>query len=561
MNTGNFNAPLSEVFDDADILLSASSEINGSSRSLQESSIINIDSENKGAINSLIQNFRDIMQTIYITADDLIGFTATAGKDVVSRVSSETKALENSVLETGNSDDIINIKANIEAEGVLSTNSEEYDIHVGLNSIGIDGSTLLTKSGDDQILISATMKSNDEMSKPGVSIEPVGNNKLPKKGSVNVDLKTIAVNNSTVSTSSGNDNVLINSSIDEYLNGQIDTANTNDDFTLNVDKSLVSLNKSILDTGDGDDLILLRGNIQSSVIESGSGKDQVIVQGAIDNLSQINIDEEDVFIRLPLLGRIEFLPETNKDWDATKNSEVSLIMGNNNINTIQSLGKYNDQVEVYGQDSGKFYNTNFTSFENVDLDAGDDELIITGVGSLSGVVDAGTGFDTLSLSESNYSFGPSLYSGFTNDEINKFNFSNLLGFENIIGSNNGDIFILQDESSDLESITLGGGKDVLGFDLNNFSSNDNITSRITIDDFNLGGGDTLSYKPNGSNGEWTHQERIPLVSEDLLRNGTISFENGLAIGLNNTNQMNGSLYANLGDDHNIELAKLKNIIL
>ena len=66
MNTGNFNAPLSEVFDDADILLSASSEINGSSRSLQESSIINIDSENKGAINSLIQNFRDIMQTIYI---------------------------------------------------------------------------------------------------------------------------------------------------------------------------------------------------------------------------------------------------------------------------------------------------------------------------------------------------------------------------------------------------------------------------------------------------------------------------------------------------------------
>ena len=561
MNTGNFNAPLSEVFDDADILLSASSEINGSSRSLQESSIINIDSENKGAINSLIQNFRDIMQTIYITANDLIGFTATAGKDVVSRVSSETKALENSVLETGNSDDIINIKANIEAEGVLSTNSEEYDIHVGLNSIGIDGSTLLTKSGDDQILISATMKSNDEMSKPGVSIEPVGNNKLPKKGSVNVDLKTIAVNNSTVSTSSGNDNVLINSSIDEYLNGQIDSANTNDDFTLNVDKSLVSLNKSILDTGDGDDLILLRGNIQSSVIESGSGKDQVIVQGAIDNLSQINIDEEDVFIRLPLLGRIEFLPETNKDWDATKNSEVSLIMGNNDINTIQSLGKYNDHVEVYGQDSGKFYNTNFTSFENVDLDAGDDELIITGVGSLSGVVDAGTGVDTLSLSESNYSFGPSLYSGFTNDEINKFNFGNLLGFENIIGSNNGDIFILQDESSDLESITLGGGKDVLGFDLTNFSSNDNITSRITIDDFNLGGGDTLSYKPNGSNGEWTHQERIPLVSEDLLRNGTISFENGLAIGLNNTNQMNGSLYANLGDDHNIEIAKLKNIIL
>ena len=106
-----------------------------------------------------------------------------------------------------------------------------------------------------------------------------GNNKLPKKGSVNVNLQTIAVNNSTVSTSSGNDNVLINSSIDEYLNGQIDTANTNDDFTLNVDKSLVSLNKSILDTGDGDDLILLRGNIQSSVIESGSGKDQVIVQG------------------------------------------------------------------------------------------------------------------------------------------------------------------------------------------------------------------------------------------------------------------------------------------
>ena len=107
----------------------------------------------------------------------------------------------------------------------------------------------------------------------------------------------------------------------------------NDDFTLNVDKSLVSLNKSILDTGDGDDLILLRGNIQSSVIEPGSGKDQVIVQGAIDNFSQINIDEEDVFVRLPLLSRIEFLPESSKDWDATKNSEVSLIMGNNDINT------------------------------------------------------------------------------------------------------------------------------------------------------------------------------------------------------------------------------------
>jgi hypothetical protein len=221
---------------------------------------------------------------------------------------------------------------------------------------------------------------------------------------------------------------------------------------------------------------------------------------------------------------------------------------------------------MIGSDVGKLYNTAFISVENVQLGGGNDVVLFKDYGSLSGQLDGGSGQDTVSYEDSK---NPILYSGQGENLLNSGTTSTggLSGFETLIGSGNGDVFVLGNDRAGapdpLRTIRLGSGKDLLAFnDVGSLANAwDGIGGAPVIDNLNLAAGDQVAYRYGGANDAWIIQKDIPSLPNDLLRSGIGEAGFGLAIGISSDNLSNGSLYLTGQQSGNVELAKLRNVTL
>jgi hypothetical protein len=536
-------------------------------RSLHADATASLDGQNSASRNSQISSFRDAAEFISVKARDFIDLLTQAGRLAVGQIVNTTTGLSNTILRTGDRSDSILVSANTQTDVFARQGTDGLSLDIGVNTIGLDGSTIQTNKGDDEIQVMAKMDNMNDSNLPGFSIT-VDKGLETVKGDISINLNSTGLKQSTIDSGAGNDRIFVDAGIDEYLAAQIGSMATeaNHDLKIDFTKSITSLDQSIISTGTGDDVVLLRGNVVDSTVDLGSGRNQLVIQGDVNAGSTIKLKDGDAYINLPLYGRTQVLTNGDDTWLAKDSSDVSLVLGGDGNDTLASRGDFKDRVEVIGSDVGKLYNTAFISVENVQLGGGNDVVLVKDYGSLSGQLDGGSGQDTVSYENSK---NPLLYSGQGENLLNPGSTSTggLSGFETVIGSNNGDVFVLGNDRvgapDPLRTIRLGSGNDLLAFnDVGTLTAAwDGIGGAPVIDNLNLAAGDQVAYRYGGANDAWIIQKEIPSLPNDLFRSGIGEAGFGLAIGISNDNLSSGSLYLTGQQGGNVELAKLRNVTL
>ena len=536
-------------------------------RSLHADATASLDGQNSASRNSQISSFRDAAEFISVKARDFIDLLTQAGRLAVGQIVNTTTGLSNTILRTGDRSDSILVSANTQTDVFARQGTDGLSLDIGVNTIGLDGSTIQTNKGDDEIQVMAKMDNMNDSNLPGFSIT-VDKGLETVKGDISINLNSTGLKQSTIDSGAGNDRIFVDAGIDEYLAAQIGSMATeaNHDLKIDFTKSITSLDQSIISTGTGDDVVLLRGNVVDSTVDLGSGRNQLVIQGDVNAGSTIKLNDGDAYINLPLYGRTQVLTNGDDTWLAKDSSDVSLVLGGDGNDTLASRGDFKDRVEVIGSDVGKLYNTSFISVENVQLGGGNDVVLVKDYGSLSGQLDGGSGQDTVSYENSK---NPLLYSGQGENLLNPGSTSTggLSGFETVIGSNNGDVFVLGNDRvgapDPLRTIRLGSGNDLLAFnDVGTLTAAwDGIGGAPVIDNLNLAAGDQVAYRYGGANDAWIIQKEIPSLPNDLFRSGIGEAGFGLAIGISNDNLSSGSLYLTGQQGGNVELAKLRNVTL
>ena len=536
-------------------------------RSLHADATASLDGQNSASRNSQISSFRDAAEFISVKARDFIDLLTQAGRLAVGQIVNTTTGLSNTILRTGDRSDSILVSANTQTDVFARQGTDGLSLDIGVNTIGLDGSTIQTNKGDDEIQVMAKMDNMNDSNLPGFSIT-VDKGLETVKGDISINLNSTGLKQSTIDSGAGNDRIFVDAGIDEYLAAQIGSMATeaNHDLKIDFTKSITSLDQSIISTGTGDDVVLLRGNVVDSTVDLGSGRNQLVIQGDVNAGSTIKLKDGDAYINLPLYGRTQVLTNGDDTWLAKDSSDVSLVLGGDGNDTLASRGDFKDRVEVIGSDVGKLYNTAFISVENVQLGGGNDVVLVKDYGSLSGQLDGGSGQDTVSYENSK---NPLLYSGQGENLLNPGSTSTggLSGFETVIGSNNGDVFVLGNDrvgaADPLRTIRLGSGNDLLAFnDVGTLTAAwDGIGGAPVIDNLNLAAGDQVAYRYGGANDAWIIQKEIPSLPNDLFRSGIGEAGFGLAIGISNDNLSSGSLYLTGQQGGNVELAKLRNVTL
>ena len=536
-------------------------------RSLHADATASLDGQNSASRNSQISSFRDAAEFISVKARDFIDLLTQAGRLAVGQIVNTTTGLSNTILRTGDRSDSILVSANTQTDVFARQGTDGLSLDIGVNTIGLDGSTIQTNKGDDEIQVMAKMDNMNDSNLPGFSIT-VDKGLETVKGDISINLNSTGLKQSTIDSGAGNDRIFVDAGIDEYLAAQIGSMATeaNHDLKIDFTKSITSLDQSIISTGTGDDVVLLRGNVVDSTVDLGSGRNQLVIQGDVNAGSTIKLNDGDAYINLPLYGRTQVLTNGDDTWLAKDSSDVSLVLGGDGNDTLASRGDFKDRVEVIGSDVGKLYNTAFISVENVQLGGGNDVVLVKDYGSLSGQLDGGSGQDTVSYENSK---NPLLYSGQGENLLNPGSTSTggLSGFETVIGSNNGDVFVLGNDRvgapDPLRTIRLGSGNDLLAFnDVGTLTAAwDGIGGAPVIDNLNLAAGDQVAYRYGGANDAWIIQKEIPSLPNDLFRSGIGEAGFGLAIGISNDNLSSGSLYLTGQQGGNVELAKLRNVTL
>ena len=494
-------------------------------RSLHADATASLEGQNSGSRNSQISSFRDAAEFISVKARDFIDLLTQAGRLAVGQIVNTTTGLSNTILRTGDRSDSILVSANTQTDVLARQGTDGLSLDIGVNTIGLDGSTIQSNKGDDEIQVMAKMDNMNDSNLPGFSIT-IDQGLEPVKGDISINLNSTGLKKSTIDSGPCNDRIFVDAGIDEYLAAQIGSmaVDANHDLKIDVSKSITSLDQSIISTGTGDDVVLLRGNVVDSTVDLGSGRNQLVIQGAVNAGSTIKLNDGDAYINLPLYGRTQVLTNGDDTWLAKDSSDVSLVLGGDGNDSLASRGDFKDRVEMIGSDVGKLYNTAFISVENVQLGGGNDVVLFKDYGSLSGQMDGGSGQDTVSYEDSK---NPILYSGQGENLLNSGTTSTggLSGFETLFGSGNGDVFVLGNDRAGvpdpLRTIRLGSGNDLLAFnDVGTLTGAwDGIGGAPVIDNLNLAAGDQIAYRYGGANDAWIIQKDIPSLPNDLFRSG------------------------------------------
>ncbi len=194
------------------------------------------------------------------------------------------------------------------------------------------------------------------------------------------------------------------SRITDSITGSIRTAVIKDDQhdEVNIEKNIVR--DGIIDTAGGDDIVNVGGVLRHSAsVSTGSGDDTVNVEWKVSHDATIDTGTGNDTVNLDnaLVGRAEVRTGegddiVNVDKGMNNNSVVSTETGNDTVyveslfgNPSVDAGAHNDAINI-GAVWRRFTGT-------VDAGAGDDIVTITTIHNNSGMINGGSGQDTLNL--------------------------------------------------------------------------------------------------------------------------------------------------------------------
>ncbi|MEA5462281.1 CHAT domain-containing protein [Leptothoe sp. PORK10 BA2] len=211
--------------------------------------------------------------------------------------------------------------------------------------------------------------------------------------------------------------------------------------------------------GDGEDRFILNEGVAWTRLDGGAGTDTVDY-GSYTTGVTIDL-------------------QNNTAKNVTQLANIEDFRGGMGVDTLLGTSGA-DAIAITGNNSGTLGSITFSGIENLDGQAGNDQIEITNTGTITGNIEGGGGTDTLD------------YSAYTNDVTFNFKQNNgsavnsFTGLESFIGGDGNDTFMLNPAGTvnRINSIEGGAG--------NNTLVGDNVASVWNLTGTNTGNGPGVS---------------------------------------------------------------------
>lgn len=346
-----------------------------------------------------------------LSARDLIRLGLISNGDADATLKSRTASLVNSNLIDGGGNNLIVLQANSKLNFIGLGDSQRASLAFDLLTEGLRESVIALGQGNDSLSIisgfqggmgtlglAAAQHPEDKTSALKFDLNDSSLDLADSHAwSFALNATAIGLQDSAIYTGAGNDDVMITTGIDDTLAADLGRLYSDPNTQLNLNR--IGLLRSTVDLGSGDDRLRITGSVIDSTINLGTGNNTLILEGDVIGSSRIlSGPGQNQIVIDGNLGGVVAGGDGDDRFELNSLPLAGRLEGGAGNDTLVSGGQQRDLVLIQGQDQGFLGGLRFQDLEGLDLGGGDDVVLVSLEGTLTGRLLGGSGLDRLEFS-------------------------------------------------------------------------------------------------------------------------------------------------------------------
>jgi hypothetical protein len=391
-----------------------------------------------------------------LTARDLLSLGLLSSGEATATVQSRTAAMGDSLVVDRSGNDLVGLQANTQLSFVGLGDSRRAALAFDLLTWGMRDSAIDLGSGANVVTITSGFYG--DMGTIGISstsaagatssAEPSGiqfelNDRTAELAanrawSFSLNASAIGLENSRINTGDGDDKVTILTRIDNTLAADLGDLYGDPGTTIQLER--IGMINSQLNVGAGNDLVKINGVVVDSTIDLGDGDNTLVLEGPLLGSSRIlsGSGSNQILISSTLGGSITG-GEGDDAFDLAGLQLAGRLDGGGGNDSLSSLrDDQRDLALIQGRDQGFLAGLQFASIENLNLGPGNDVVLMSMEGTLTGQLLGGNGLDRLEFSNWTLPVSVDLDLGSATAVYGGAN-GGIRGFEQVLGGIGNDI--------------------------------------------------------------------------------------------------------------------------
>jgi hypothetical protein len=325
--------------------------------------------------------------------------------------------------------------------------AQQENLRISFENYGMVNSAIVMGPGNNWISINSTL-GPWQLGLAGL----IGLNASNQDWGLRLQASAIAMDHSQLDSGAGNDQVWVTASLDPSIGTQLGAIATNP--RAQIELRQIAARVSSLNLGPGDDQLRLAGDVLDSSIDLGTGTNRLIFDNGAQHtaivmgdssINQIILGDQANTIDLHGGEVLNLTGGTKEDRIVlSKEATSGLIDGGGGDDTIVTTGDSNGGGSVLildGSNRGKLDGLSIVNIESIQLGAGENQVMVSPGGWLTGQLIGGAGLDTLDFSANSSSVTITIQPG-SISEPGQPSMGAIEGFERVLGGRGNDQFIV-----------------------------------------------------------------------------------------------------------------------
>jgi hypothetical protein len=348
-----------------------------------------------------------------LSARDLIQLGLISSGDANASMQSNTAALINGSLIDSGGHNLITLQANSQLNFIGLGDSQRAELAFDLLTQGLRDSVIALGGGSDNLsiisgfhggmgtigLAATEQPSVDTASALKFDLNDAAHTLAASDAwSFSLNATAIGLQDSSIYTGAGDDDVMITTQIDDTL--AADLGRLYSDPNTQVHLNRIGLLRSTVDLGSGNDRLRVNGAVIDSTINLGTGDNTLLLEGDVSGSSRIlsGPGRNQIVIDGNLGGLVAGGSGDDRFGLSSLPLAGQLDGGDGNDSLVSSAESQRDLVLIQGTNQGFLGGLRFQSVEGLDLGGGDDVALMSLEGTLTGRLLGGSGLDRLEFS-------------------------------------------------------------------------------------------------------------------------------------------------------------------
>lgn len=351
-----------------------------------------------------------------LSARDLISLGVFSSAEALADVRTTTGVLANSSLLDTDGNNLLTLQANNQLTFIGLGDSTRASLAFDLLTQVMRDSSLNLGNGDDVVTITSGFRGDTGTIGDAASAAGGGSGSTVAGGihfnfndkvsalaaanawSLRLNATAIGLQDSSIDTGAGNDQVIISTQIDERLADDLGILYGDPGTIIQLQR--IGMLRSTLSMGSGDDLVSINGSVIDSTIDLGAGNNTLLIEGSFSGNSRIlsGQGQNRIVISSGLSGAV-MGGDGDDAFDLSTFSQAGRLDGGAGMDRLTSAATdQRDLALIQGRDQGFLGGLQFKAIEELDLGSGNDVALLSLEGSLSGLLLGGEGLDRLEFS-------------------------------------------------------------------------------------------------------------------------------------------------------------------